>query len=49
MKAAAKKQVKVREKKPIKLRLNYRTVVTVRTEVSLRAWLEKYPEAVVID
>jgi len=36
------------EKKLIKLRLNYRTVVTVKSDAALKAWMEKYPEATVI-
>ena len=29
-----------------KLRIDHRTVITVRTKESLRAWKAKYPEAV---
>jgi hypothetical protein len=43
----AKKKIKA--KKPIKLRLNYRTVVTVKSEAALKAWLERYPDAKIID
>lgn len=45
--SASKKRTK--SKKPIKLRLNYRTVVTVKSEAALKAWLERYPDAKVID
>lgn len=40
---------RTKSKKPIKLRLNYRTVVTVKSEAALKAWLERYPDAKVID
>lgn len=40
---------RTKAKKPIKLRLNYRTVVTVKSEAALKAWLERYPDAQIID
>jgi len=48
MSSEEKKPAAIREKKPIRLRLNYRTVVTVRSEAALKAWLAKYPDAVIL-
>jgi len=36
-------------KKSIRLRLNYRTVVTVKSDEALKAWLKRYPEATILD
>lgn len=33
----------------IKIRLNYRTIITVRTMEAVQMWLEKYPGAQVIE
>ena len=33
----------------IKLRIDHKTIITVRTKAALRAWMEKYPDAVIID
>jgi hypothetical protein len=35
-------------KKSIKVRLDYQTVVTISKMSSLKAWLEKYPDAKLI-
>lgn len=46
----AKSQVKVSEIKGstylVKLRIDKRTVITVRNKESLKRWMSKYPEAV---
>ncbi len=49
MKNVSKRKTKGPVRKPIKLRLNYRTVVTLKSEASLRTWMERYPEAVIIE
>ncbi|MDQ3110087.1 MAG: hypothetical protein M3R17_09345 [Bacteroidota bacterium] len=33
----------------IKLRIDHKTVITVRSKHAMEMWLEKYPGAVVID
>jgi hypothetical protein len=33
----------------IKLRIDHKTIITVRTKAALNMWMEKYPEATVID
>ena len=43
------KKKTTKSKKPIRLRLNYRTVVTVRSDAALKAWLERYPDAQILD
>lgn len=32
----------------IKVRLDHRTTITVKTQAALKGWLERYPEAKVI-
>jgi hypothetical protein len=33
----------------IKIRLNYRTTIIVRTQQALQMWLEKYPGAQIVE
>jgi hypothetical protein len=33
----------------IKLRIDHKTIITVRTKHAMEMWLEKYPDATVID
>jgi hypothetical protein len=49
MKDEEKKPEKGPAKKRIRLRLNYRTIVTVKSDAALKAWLARYPEATVLE
>lgn len=33
----------------IKLRIDHKTIITVRTKQAMNMWMEKYPDAQVID
>jgi hypothetical protein len=33
----------------IKLRIDHKTVITVKTKAALEMWMEKYPDATIID
>ncbi|CAN5340433.1 hypothetical protein BH09BAC5_BH09BAC5_06980 [soil metagenome] len=33
----------------IKLRLDHKTIITVRTKHAMEMWMEKYPGAVIVD
>ncbi len=44
----AKKMKVFGEVPTIKVRLDHRTTITVRTKAALKGWLERYPEAKVI-
>jgi hypothetical protein len=33
----------------IKLRIDHKTIITVRTKEAMQMWMEKYPDAQVID
>jgi hypothetical protein len=50
MRASAKSKIKIPEVKGttyiVKLRIDSKTVITVRTKESLLNWKKKYPEAV---
>ncbi len=43
----AKKKItkKDPEGNPIKIKIDHRTFITVRTEAALKMWLERYPNA----
>lgn len=44
-----KKKIKIPDSVPtIKVQLDYRTTITVRTKEALKDWLKKYPNARVI-
>ena len=32
----------------VKLRIDYRTIITVRSKEALKMWKQKYPQAVII-
>lgn len=44
----AKKMKVLGDVPTIKVQLDYRTTITVRTKAALKSWLERYPEAKVI-
>jgi hypothetical protein len=33
----------------IKLRIDHKTIITVRTKHAMEMWMEKYPAAVIVD
>jgi hypothetical protein len=35
--------------KRVKLKLNYNTFVTVRTDAALQMWMKKYPDAKIVE
>ena len=48
--ARRKKTDKMKELKPkIKVRLDHKTIITVRDMTKYEFWKEKYPDAVIID
>lgn len=42
---AQKKEKALDFDKPIKLRIDHRTIITIRTKGALKLWKEKYPQA----
>lgn len=45
----AKNKAKIATGARIKLQVDYRTIITVRTQEALDMWMEKYPLAKVIE
>ncbi len=41
-------KIKTPEGQLIKLRIDYRTIITVRSKEALKMWKQKYPQAVII-
>jgi hypothetical protein len=48
MKTQSKENSKSPEHKPIKVRLDYKTLIYLSRESSLKVWLKKYPDAKVV-
>lgn len=45
----AKNKAKIATGARIKLQVDYRTIITVRTQEALDMWMEKYPSAKIIE
>lgn len=49
MKRNTNSKIKIAPGARIKLQLDYRTVITVRTKEAMNMWMEKYPGAKIIE
>jgi hypothetical protein len=48
MKVASKKNAVARRGKSIKVRLDYRTIIVLKSLSALKTWRKRYPKAVVM-